>query len=161
MPLAKVVFTILVPSFWQIWSRNRVQSWTPTSTSNDVWKFYGNFVNPAFKSIWPDDDYHRVPHICPLFCNHSASWKRRGGLYVGSDILSREYAPSPGASPRCWHRNIILQTITEAGSTPIYLRFSCPPETWWSRSTDRGSTVCIYKKDFQLLQKVLKAHSTY
>jgi len=24
---------------------------------NDVWKFYGDFVNPAFKSIWPDDDY--------------------------------------------------------------------------------------------------------
>jgi len=23
----------------------------------DVWKFYSNFVNPAFKGIWPDDDY--------------------------------------------------------------------------------------------------------
>jgi len=22
-----------------------------------LWKFYGNFVNPAFKSIQPDDDY--------------------------------------------------------------------------------------------------------
>jgi len=34
--------------------------------------------------------------------------------------------------------DIILQTVTEAGSTPICLRFSCPPETRWSRSTDRG-----------------------
>ena len=48
MPLAKFVFAI--PSVWQIWSRSRVQSWT-------VWKFYGDFVNPAFESIWPDDDY--------------------------------------------------------------------------------------------------------
>jgi len=24
---------------------------------NDVWKSYGDFVNPAFKRIWPDDDY--------------------------------------------------------------------------------------------------------
>ena len=24
-----------------------------------------------------------------------------GGLYAGSDILSREYAPSSGATPRC------------------------------------------------------------
>jgi len=32
----------------------------------------------------------------------------------------------------------ILQTATEAGSTPICLHFSCPPETRWSRSTDRG-----------------------
>jgi len=47
---------------------------------NDVWKFYGDFVNPAFKSIWP------------------------------------------------------TMTI---------------------------SRVCVYKKEFQLLQKVLKAHSTY
>jgi len=24
---------------------------------NDVWKFYSDFVNPAFQSIWFDDDY--------------------------------------------------------------------------------------------------------
>jgi len=24
---------------------------------NDVWKFYVDLMNPAFKSIWPDDDY--------------------------------------------------------------------------------------------------------
>ena len=24
---------------------------------SDIWKFYGDFVNPAIKSIWPDDDY--------------------------------------------------------------------------------------------------------
>ena len=26
----------------------------------DVWEFYGEFVNPAFKSIWPYDDYYPV-----------------------------------------------------------------------------------------------------
>jgi len=40
MPLAEVVFA--EPSVSQIWSRNRVQSWTLTS---------------PFKSIWPDNDY--------------------------------------------------------------------------------------------------------
>jgi len=38
--------------------------------------------------------YRSVPHIRPPFCNLRASRKRRGGLYAGSDILSREYAPS-------------------------------------------------------------------
>ena len=75
-----------------------------------------------------------VPHIRPPFCNLSASWKCKGGLY---DILSREYAPSSGAMPRCWHRNIYYRPI-EAGSTLICLHFSCPPETQWSRLTDRG-----------------------
>ena len=82
--------------------------------------------------------YRSVPHIGPPFCNLSTSRKCRGGLYVGSDILSCECAPFSRATPRCWHRNIILQTVTEAGSTLICLRFSCPPETQWSRSTDRG-----------------------
>ena len=45
--------------------------------------------------------YHTIPHIRSPFCNLSASRKCRGGLYAGSDILSREYAPSPGATPRC------------------------------------------------------------
>ena len=44
----------------------------------------------------------------PPVCNLSVSQKRRGGLYAGSEILSREYAPSSEATPRCWHRNIII-----------------------------------------------------
>ena len=45
--------------------------------------------------------YRSVPHIRSPFCNLSASRKRRGGLYAGSDILSHEYAPSSSATPRC------------------------------------------------------------
>jgi len=32
----------------------KLHSYKPFS---DIWKFYGDFVNPAFKSIWPDDEY--------------------------------------------------------------------------------------------------------
>jgi len=34
-------------------------------------------------------------------------------------------------------------------------------QKYMARQQLRTSTVCVYKKDFQLLQKVLKAHSTY
>jgi len=47
-------------------------------------------------------------------CNLSASRKslcRGGGLYAGSDFLSREYAPSFGAKPRCLHRDIYYRPI--------------------------------------------------
>jgi len=75
MPLAEVVFA--EPSVGQIWSRNRVQSWTPTM-------MFGS----STVTLWV--------------------------------LLSKLYGPT--------------MTI---------------------------STVCVYKKEFQLLQKVLKAHSTY
>ena len=54
--------------------------------------------------------------------------------YAGSDILSREYAPSSGATrtPRCWH-NIILQT-----DRSCRFALATSSETRWSRSTDRG-----------------------
>jgi len=29
----------------------------PGESFNDIWRFYGNFVNHAFKSEWPDDNY--------------------------------------------------------------------------------------------------------
>ena len=38
-------------------------------------------------------NYRSVPQIRPPFCNLSLSTKRRGGLYVGCDIFSRDYAP--------------------------------------------------------------------
>ena len=68
--------------------------------------------------------YRSVPHIRPLFCNLSASRKRRGGggLYTGSDILSREYAPSSDATPRCWHRNRLI----EAANMPSLLILLSP-----------------------------------
>jgi len=34
--------------------RTKLNSYKPF---NDVWKFYSDFVNPAFKRIRPDDDY--------------------------------------------------------------------------------------------------------
>ena len=36
----------------------------------------------------------------------------------------------------------ITDCCTEAGSTMICLRFSCPPETRWSRSPDRDRPQC-------------------
>ena len=39
--------------------------------------------------------YRSVPQIRPPFCNLSLSTKRRGGLYAGCDIFSRDYAPPP------------------------------------------------------------------
>ena len=65
-------------------------------------------------------DYRSVPHIRPPFCNLNASRKHRGGLYAGSDILSREYAPFSGATTRCWH-NIILQTDRSCRDLPSQL----------------------------------------
>ena len=45
--------------------------------------------------------------------------------------------PLPGP-----HLDVDIGTLyhrpIEASSTPIYLHFSPPPETQWSRSTDRG-----------------------
>jgi len=39
---------------FEVETEYKVNSYKPF---NDVWKFYGDFVNPAFKSIWADDDY--------------------------------------------------------------------------------------------------------
>ena len=43
--------------------------------------------------------YRSVPQIHPPFCNLSLSTKRRGGLYAGCDIFSRDYALPSGAPP--------------------------------------------------------------
>ena len=63
-----------------------------------------------------------------------------GGAYMHMRDLTFYFAntpPLPGP-----HLDVdmgaILKTVTEAGLTPICLRSSCPPETRWSRSTDRG-----------------------
>ena len=72
----------------------------------------------------------------PVLQPYHYSRKRREGLYAGSDILSREYPPLPG--PRLDGDT----SSVEADSTPIFLRFSRPPETQWSRSTDRGWPQC-------------------
>ena len=40
--------------------------------------------------------YRSVPQIRPPFCNLSLSTKRRGGLYAGCDIFSRDYALPSG-----------------------------------------------------------------
>ena len=52
-----------------------------------------------------------------------ASRKRRGGLYAGSDILSREYAPSSGATPRCY---VLYYRPIEADDLPSLLILSSP-----------------------------------
>ena len=77
---------------------------------------------------WEKHRYSSVPHIRPLFCNLSASRKRRGGLYAGSENLSREYAPSSGATPRCLHRtlyyglfNSLLQKLIRQRSALAFL----------------------------------------
>ena len=64
----------------------------------------------------------------PRFFNLSASRKRRGGLYAGSENLSREYAPSSGATPRCLHRtlyyglfNSLLQKLIRQRSALAFL----------------------------------------
>ena len=51
------------------------------------------YCDGKYKLKHEHEYYRSVPHIRPLFCNLSASRKRKGGLYAGSDILSREYAP--------------------------------------------------------------------
>jgi len=55
------------------------------------------------------------------------------------EVLSREYAPSSGATPRCWHKNVILQTDRSCRSA-LATDSVVPraPETRWWRSTDRG-----------------------
>ena len=108
----------------------------------------GSYVLMVYKymysaSYYPGkfQSYCSVPHIRPPFCNLSATRKRRGGLYAGSDILSREYAPSSGATPRWWRRNIVLQTNRSwrsALATNSVVPVPRAPETRWSRSTDRG-----------------------
>ena len=62
----------------------------------------------------------RVPHIRPQFYNLSASPKHRGA-YVQD--LTREYAPHLDVGIGTYCRPI------EAGSTPVCLCFSRPPET--------------------------------
>jgi len=65
---------------------------------------------------WPNFFSHlsaRQMHSCstyPLFAT-LALVKSVGGLICGTDILSHKYAPSSGATPRCWHRNIIRYYI--------------------------------------------------
>ena len=75
-----------------------------------------------------------APRFATLALVESVKGGGRGEAYM-RDLT---YAPSSGATPRYWHRNILLHTVSEAGSTPICLCFSCPPETQRSRSTDRG-----------------------
>ena len=43
--------------------------------------------------------YHSAPQIHPPFCNLSLSTNRKGGLYVGCDIFSRDYTLPSGAPP--------------------------------------------------------------
>ena len=45
--------------------------------------------------------YRSVPQIRPPFCNLSLSTKRRGGLYVGCDNFSHDYAP-PSSTDKAW-----------------------------------------------------------
>ena len=45
--------------------------------------------------------YRSVLHIHPPFATLELVENVGGGLYAGSDILSREYDPSSGATPRC------------------------------------------------------------
>ena len=53
-----------------------------------------------------------IAHIHPQFCNLSASQKRRGGLIRGIWHSMLRIRTSSDATPRCWHRNIILQIQT-------------------------------------------------
>ena len=87
--------------------------------------------------------YRSVPHIRPLFCNLSASRKHMGGLYAGSDILSREYAPSSSATPRCWHGYIgtLYYTPIEAADLPSLLILSSP-EPQKLDGQDRLTEIC-------------------
>ena len=77
-----------------------------------------------------------VPHTHPQFYNLGASRKHRGA-YIQDQ--TSEYAPSSGATPTDIDLGLrnITDCCTEASSTTICLRFSCPPETRWSRSPDR------------------------
>jgi len=59
----------------------------------------------------------------------------RGAYMWDLTLYLANMPPLPG--PRLDVDIGIIQTVTEAGSTQICLCFSCPPETWWSRSTDR------------------------
>ena len=45
--------------------------------------------------------YRSVPQIRPPFCNLRLSRKRRGGLYVGCDNFSRDYALPSGYEVNC------------------------------------------------------------
>ena len=82
--------------------------------------------------------YTIVSHIyAPRF----ALVKSVGGAYLQD--LTFYLANTTPLSGQCLDVDIgilQLQTITEleAGSTPIGLRFSCPPETRWSRVTDKA-----------------------
>ena len=51
-PYLKVVFA--VPDIFEVETTPKVE---PGESFNDVWRFHDNFMNPAFKSKWPDDNY--------------------------------------------------------------------------------------------------------
>ena len=54
-PYLKVVFA--VPDIFEVETTPKVE---PGESFNDVWRFYGNFVNPAFKKCvaWDDITLH-------------------------------------------------------------------------------------------------------
>ena len=78
--------------------------------------------------------YHSFPHICLLFCNLSAIESSGGGGVYMRDLTVYLANTPPFLGPRL--DVDVGYYITN--STTICLHFSCPPETRWSRSTDRG-----------------------
>jgi len=79
--------------------------------------------------------YHNVPP--PRFAT-LVLVKSIGGAYMQDQTFYLTNIP-PLPVP---HLDVDIGTLyyrpIEAGSTPIFLCFSRPPETRWSRSTDRG-----------------------
>ena len=82
----------------------RVNSQTAEESRSKFWPAVTAVTIEIYRSDTPQvvSTHCSVPYTRPQFCNVSACWKHGGSLYAGSDILSLEYAPSSGATSRCW-----------------------------------------------------------
>ena len=67
-----------------------VQPFCPASLV--PWATVVTWTNIASRTNGAGCIYRSVPQIRPPFCNLNLSTKRKGGLYAGCDIFSRDYA---------------------------------------------------------------------
>jgi len=103
-----VAMWLYIVAMWLYFGRSRLQcemaenQRVNSQTAEESQFKFWPAVTAVTMEVYGSDTPQVVSTVVSRIHAPRACWKRRGSLYAGSDILSREYAPSSGAKSRCW-----------------------------------------------------------